>query len=121
MKLFTFIILLISVSAFAQQKDKPVKYIDRIDSLDLDITWDEIFRSSGFDGPSRYADPELAKQMREWMQSRQCPYVWTDKNRPIVLDANTYQQWVKSDQDFKKSYQRADSLMRLNQNTLKHK
>jgi hypothetical protein len=29
------ILYVVSVSAFAQQKDKPVKYIDRIDSLDL--------------------------------------------------------------------------------------
>lgn len=117
MKLLPFL-LLISAAAFAQQKDKPVKYIDRIDSLDMDITWDEIFRSSGFDGPSRYADPDLAKKFREWMQSRQCPYVWTDKNRPIVLDDTTFQKLI-SDNAFIKSYQRADSLMRLNQK--KHK
>ena len=58
------LLLLISISAFAQQKDKPVKYIDRIDSLDMDITWDEIFRSSGFDGPSRYADPEQGQKIQ---------------------------------------------------------
>ncbi len=107
------LLLLISVAAFAQQKDKPVKLSD-YDSLDQDmITWDEIFRSGGF-GPSRYADPELAKKMREWMQSQQ-PYVWTDKNRPIVIDDDFFQELTSSNNSFKKSYQRADSLMRLNQ------
>lgn len=120
MKLLPFL-LLISAAAFSQQKDKPVKYIDRIDSLDMDITWDEIFRSSGFDGPSRYTDPELAKKFSEWMQSRQCPYVWTDKNRPIVIDDDLFQELTSSHKAFKKSYQRADSLMRLNQKTIKRK
>jgi hypothetical protein len=114
------LLLLISVSAFAQQKDKPVK-LSHYDSLDQDmITWDEIFRSGGF-GPSRYADPELAKKFREWMQSRQCPYVWTDKNRPIVIDDDLFQELTSSNNSFKKSYQRADSLMRLNQKPTKLK
>lgn len=116
------LLLLVSVAAFAQQKDKPVKVSD----YELDentITWDEIFREGGFyTGPSPYADTVLARKMQEWYQSQQ-PYIWIGRNNPIVVDDSTYQWLISSDNGFRKSYQRADSLMRVNdeQRKLKQK
>lgn len=103
------LLLLVSVAAFAQQKDKPVKVSD----YELDentLTWDEIFRASGFhSGPTPYSDTTLARKMHEWFQSQQ-PYVWIDKNRPIIIDDELFQELISSQERHKKM----DSLFRLN-------
>jgi hypothetical protein len=77
---FALLLLLISVSAFAQQKkeppkkDKPVKF----DSLDLGFGWDDIFRSAGWDCRC----PDTTKV---WQMPRESsPYQWKD-DKPIVI------------------------------------
>lgn len=74
------ILLLISVSAFAQQKDKPVKYIDRIDSLDLDFDWKkEVFKMWDCYCPWLKSDSVVQQMPRE-----NSPYKW-DKSKPLVI------------------------------------
>jgi|SRR5579859_934085 len=107
------IFLLISVSAFAQQKKEPVKKDKpvKFDSLDLEFGWDDIFRSAGWGG---CRCPDTTKV---WQMPRESsPYQWVNKDKPIIIPDSTYRQWVKADEEFKKNYRRADSLMRSKQN-----
>ncbi|HJW29484.1 MAG TPA: hypothetical protein VJ508_09540 [Saprospiraceae bacterium] len=107
------LLCLFSVSAFAQvkkespdKKDKPVKF----DSLDLDFSWDDVYRSAGWD--CRCPDTTKVWQMPRELH----PYQWVDNKKPIIIPDSTYRQWVKADEEFKKNYRRADSLMRAKQN-----
>lgn len=98
------VLLLISVSAFAQQQDKPFKYTDKIDSLDLEFDWKkELFRQ--WDCYCPWLRPDVVQAMPRELS----PYQWIDRNKPIILDDSTFQQLIKSDLVFKKMYQRADS------------
>jgi hypothetical protein len=101
------VLLLISVSALAQQKDKPVNYLERhLDSLDLDFDWKrELYNMWDCYCPWLRADS--VRQMPRELH----PYQW-DKSKLIVIDDSTYQQWIKSDLAFKKMYHRADSIQR---------
>lgn len=103
--LFAFIF--VSVSAFAQQKDKTVNYLDRhLDSLDLDFDWKrELYNTWDCYCPWLKADSVKTTMPRELS-----PYKWVNKDQPIIIDDSTYQQWIKSDLAFKKMYHRADSL-----------
>jgi hypothetical protein len=97
------ILCVVSVSAFAQQKDKPLKYIDRIDSLDLDFDWKkEVFKM--WDCYCPWLNPDSVRSMpREFS-----PYKWVDKDKPIIISDSTYNQWIKDDLWFKK-FLRVDS------------
>lgn len=103
MKLTCLFFLLLSSTAFAQQKkDKPVKFSD-YDSLDFD--WKkEVFRQ--WDCLCPLLTPEVVQQMPR----ENNPYKWVNKDQPIMIDDSTYQQWIKADKAFKKMYQRTDSL-----------
>lgn len=104
------LLLLISVSAFAQQKKEPVKKDKpvKFDSLDLDFSWDDVYRSAGWD--CRCPDTARVYQMPRELH----PYQWVDDKKPIIPDS-VYQQWIKADEAFKKNYRRADSLSRIKQ------
>jgi hypothetical protein len=97
------ILLLVSVSAFAQQKKELLKKYSpvKFDSLDFEFDWDDVFRSAGWDCRC----PDTTKI---WQMPRESsPYRWVDKGKPIISDS-TYQQWIKDDQWFKK-FLRVDS------------
>jgi hypothetical protein len=97
------ILCVVSVSAFAQQKDKPVKYIDRIDSLDLDFDWKkEVFKM--WDCYCPWLKPDSVQAMPR----ESSPYKWVNKDKPIIISDSTYNQWIKDDLWFKKSF-RVDS------------
>lgn len=117
MKVLCILCLLISSAALAQQKDKPVNYLDRhLDSLDLDFDWKrELYNT--WDCYCPWLKTDSVKQRPRELS----PYKWVNNDQPIMIDDSTYQRWIKSDLAFKKMYQRADSLMRLNQKTPKHK
>lgn len=106
MKLFTVVLLLISGSAFSQQKDKPVKFSD-YDSIDFD--WKkELFRQ--WDCYCPWLRPDSVHTMPRELS----PYKWVNNDQPIIMiDDSTYQQWIKSDLAFKKMYHRADSLRKV--------
>ena len=73
------LLCVISFSAFAQQKDKPVKYIDRIDSLDLDFDWKkEVFKM--WDCYCPWLNSDSVQQMPR----ENNPYKW-DKSKPLVI------------------------------------
>jgi hypothetical protein len=105
---FALLLLLISVSAFAQQKnepakkDKPVKFSD-YDSLDLDFDWKkEVFKM--WDCYCPWLNPDSVQAMpREFS-----PYKWVNKDKPIIISDSTYNQWIKDDLWFKK-FLRVDS------------
>jgi hypothetical protein len=97
------ILCVVSVSAFAQQKDKPVKYIDHIDSLDLDFDWKkEVFKMWDCYCPWLKSDSVQA------MPREFSPYKWVNKDKPIIISDSTYNQWIKDDLWFKK-FLRVDS------------
>src|SRR5579859_5428244 len=98
---FALFLCVISVSAFAQQKKEPVKKDKpvKVDSLDLEFGWDTIFRSAGWDCRCPLSPEQVQNMPRE-----SSPYQWTDRNKPIIIDDSTYQQWIKADQAFKKNY-----------------
>ena len=75
------------------------------DTLDMALSWDEIFRSSGFDRCYCPTPEQVHKMPREFS-----PYQWINKDQPIMINDSTYQEWIKSEQSFKKMYQHADSL-----------
>ena len=103
------LLLLICAGAFAQQKDKPVKISD-YDSIDFD--WKkELFRQGDCMCP--LLTPEVVQQMPHELS----PYKWINKDQPIIIDDTTYRQWIKADQKFKKMYQRADSLRKVQDST----
>ncbi|MBS1556575.1 MAG: hypothetical protein JSU09_16765 [Bacteroidetes bacterium] len=99
------LLCVISVSAFAQQKDKPVNYMDKVNPDILDFDWEkEVFKMWDCYCPWLRADSVQA------MPRENSPYKWVNKEKPIIIDDSTYQQWIKSDIAFKKMYHRADSL-----------
>jgi len=108
----TLLLCSLSIAAFSQVKkdtpkkeDKPVKF----DSLDLDFSWDDVYRSAGWD--CRCPDTTKVWQMPRELH----PYQWVNKDKPIIIPDSVYQQWVKADEEFKKNYRRADSLSRVKQ------
>ena len=101
----TLLLLLISISAFAQQNDKPFKYTDKIDSLDLEFDWKkELFRQ--WDCYCPWLTTDVVQSMPRELH----PYKWINENKPIIVDDSTFQQLIKSDLAFKRMYQRADSI-----------
>lgn len=114
----TLLLFLISVSVFAQQKedhlephynyqkDKPVNFSD-YDSIDFD--WKkELFRQWDCLCPV-YSSPDGVRHLPRELS----PYQWIDKNKPIIIDDSTYQEWIKADRDFKKMFFKSDSLLNL--------
>jgi|SRR5579859_2348778 len=108
---FALLLCVISVSAFAQQKKEPPKKDKSVkfDSLDLEFGWNDIFRSAGWG--CHCPDTTTVWQMPRELS----PYQWVNKDKPIIIPDSVYQQWVKADEEFKKNYRRADSLMRAKQ------
>lgn len=78
------------------------------DSLDMDISWDDIYKSGGF-GPCYCPSPEQVQKMPRELH----PYQWVNEDKPIIIDDSTMLRWIKSDLTFKKMYQRADSLKKV--------
>jgi len=102
----------ISRSAFAQvkkepvTKDKPVNFKALSDSLNQELSWNEIFKSSGWDCRCPLT-PEQVQQMPRELH----PYQWIDRDKSIVVDESTFKKLVKSDFPFIKVYHKADSLL----------
>lgn len=73
------LLCVVSSYTFAQQKSKPVKNIDRIDSLDLDFDWKkEVFKMWDCYCPWLKVDSVQA------MPRENSPYKW-DKSKPLVI------------------------------------
>lgn len=110
MRAFCILCLLISSSALAQQKDKPVNYLQHhLDSLDLDFDWNkELYNLWDCYCPWLKSDSVKTTMPRELS-----PYKWVNKDQPIMIDDSTYHEWIKSDLAFKKMYHRADSLRKV--------
>lgn len=73
------LLLLISASAFAQQKDKPVNYLDKIDQEILDFDWKgELFKMWDC-----YC-PWLKSDSVQQMPRENSPYKW-DNSKPLVI------------------------------------
>jgi hypothetical protein len=110
--------LLASGFALAQQKDNPQKFLDSllgphpfgknppknlryqnmIDSIDLEFDWNkELYNLWDCYCPWLKADSAKTIMPRELS-----PYKWVNKDKPIIIDDSTYQQWIKSNLAFKK-------------------
>lgn len=101
MRTLCFFFLLISSTAFAQQKDKVkqtldsllgpntywknppknLRYQEMIDSIDMEFSWDDIYNQAF--GPCFCPTPEQVQSMPRQLS----PYQWKDKKIVIKLDS----------------------------------
>lgn len=99
---FALLLCVISVAAFAQQKDKAkqtldsilgphpfgknppknLRYQQMIDSADMEFSWDDIYKAGGF-GPCFCPTPGQVQQMPR----ENSPYQWDNKKIIIKLDS----------------------------------